>query len=98
MRAHDLDGMLKRRRIGQKRGDVLEEYARLRKIRYVANVIGQIHRRPFSGRGAGRRPGWSEPAYETLWNRATMSLFVRQATPADARRIVEFNCRLARET
>jgi GNAT superfamily N-acetyltransferase len=43
-------------------------------------------------------PRRAEKAYEPVQERATMPIAIRQATPADAAVVVEFNSRIAEET
>src|SRR5207237_1227498 len=77
-----VNGLLKSRRVRQKRCDVLEKDARLGKIRDVAYKMCQVHTKNFT---ESARQG-------------NMTIQVRRATAADIDHVCEFNRLLALES
>ena len=87
-----VDGVLEGVGVGQQRRDVLEQDARLGKIGNVADILRKVHCR------CPVRAAVDGYSYEVSSPEATMPWTIRQAGPADAPIIVEFNRRLAEET
>src|SRR5690348_4944824 len=75
---HELDCLAKGVRLRQKRCNILEKDARFGKIRYIANVLREVHQPiPFATTIVVK-------GYGFVQEQATMPLTIRRATPADA--------------